>query len=132
MYKLFLISSSVFLVILGSILGASLRFKIIDSLRLQSISSHWSVFLVNSLACFSAGLLLSIEQETYHNSYFVPLRLFLTIGFIGSFSTFSTFLAEIFQNLRNQKWKEGLIYLLASIFGGLFFGFAGYCLGNAR
>lgn len=46
-------------------------------------------------------------------------RIILTIGFLGAFTTFSTFCWEAFQMLEDGEWWKAGIYLGASLLGGL-------------
>ena len=49
----------------------------------------------------------------------ISLLLLLGTGFLGSFSTFSTFMAEVFAVLRERAWGETLGLLASSVLGGL-------------
>jgi CrcB protein len=52
-------------------------------------------------------------------------RIILTIGFLGAFTTFSTFSWESFRMLEDGEWLKATIYVGASLLGGL----AGIVLG---
>jgi CrcB protein len=47
------------------------------------------------------------------------LRLALTVGVCGGFTTFSTFSAELMVMIEQQAWGRAVAYGLASIAGGL-------------
>ena len=69
------------------------------------------------LACFVLGLLMSLEASCGEGSR--RLMVLLGSGFLGSFSTFSSFIAELHAVLRQRKGLEALWLLGSSIGGGL-------------
>lgn len=50
-------------------------------------------------------------------------------GFVGAFTTFSTFSVETMTLLQNGHWVEGLLYVLCSLWGGLVCAWAGHRAG---
>ncbi|WP_249712183.1 fluoride efflux transporter CrcB [Bacillus cereus] len=51
-------------------------------------------------------------------------------GFIGSFTTFSTFSVETVQLINYSEWSIAFLYVSCSILGGLFMSALGYTLGD--
>ncbi len=121
--------SSLFLLGLGAIIGSSLRFLIIYKWNSHYMNSYLRMIFVNSLASFSLGFIVSLEKRLA-DSYYSPLTLFFSVGLFGSFSTFSSFIWEVFDNLMNHNWSKSLIIIFTSIFAGLSFAYAGYHLAN--
>lgn len=84
--------------------------------------------VVNLIGCFGLGLLAPIFR---HKSRLNPLHAqVVTSGFIGSFTTFSAFSTETGQLLQNGHILLGVIYIVLSLFGGLFICQLGYRLGK--
>ena len=72
---------------------------------------------VNVLGCFLFG---GITRLALQHLWFPPeWRMALTIGFLGAFTTFSTFSWETFRMLEDGEWGAAALYLGASVLGGL-------------
>jgi len=108
---------SAYLVALGAVPGAWLRFRMVNHLEPMLPRKHWGTVSVNLLACFVLGLLISLEASCGEGSR--RLMLLLGTGFLGSFSTFSSFIAELHAVLRQRKGLEAIWLLGSSIGGGL-------------
>ena len=59
------------------------------------------------------------------------LRLALTVGFLGSYTTFSTFSAEALQLFENGQVVRGAGYVLGSVAGGGVMGILGLLVGRS-
>ena len=105
------------LVALGAVPGAWLRFRLVNHLEPLLPRRHWGTFSVNLIACFALGQLSALQSRGNPDSD--RLMLLLSTGFLGSFSTFSTFIAECAQSLGRGEWVAALSLLLASLAGGL-------------
>jgi fluoride exporter len=72
--------------------------------------------LVNILGCFIIGILYGIfDRGNLMNN---NLRMFLTVGFCGGFTTFSTFMNESFMMLKADNLFYLSLYLSISLIGG--------------
>ncbi len=120
--------SAAFLVALGAVPGAWLRFRLVNHLEPLLPRKHWGTFGVNVIACFALGLIVAVEKSCGAASQ--RLLLLLGTGFLGSFSTFSTFMAELQQVLRQRHWREALLLVGGSVLGGLAAIKAGLVLGG--
>jgi len=110
-------ASASFLVALGAVPGAWLRFRVVNHLEPLVPSKHWGTFGVNVIACFALGVIVGLEQSCGDGAK--RLLLLLGTGFLGSFSTFSTFMAELHSVLDQQRWSEALLLAGGSVLGGL-------------
>ncbi len=105
------------LVAIGAVPGAWLRFRLINHLEPLLPKRHWGTFGVNVIACFSLGLIVGVQQGCDAATGRLPLL--LVTGFLGSFSTFSTFIGELWNALAQRQLGEALLLGVGSILGGL-------------
>jgi fluoride exporter len=112
-------------VIIGGGAGAGLRYLIAGSewLRLDS-GFPLGTFFVNLLGCFAIGL---IWQQAQNSSILSPL---LVIGFLGGFTTFSSFGLETYQLFTNANYKMLTAYVLLSNILGFALVYLGHYLSS--
>lgn len=111
-----LMSYSYLAVAVGGFLGAIARFAMGQwfAYPVQSTGFPWGTLIINLLGCFVLSLFLTVTLDLLVISPF--LRLGISTGFLGAFTTFSTFTLETVQLLQTHLfWYAGL-YLFASIF----------------
>ena len=114
---------------LGGFLGANARFLItVWSARTWGDLFPYGTLAINIsgsfVLCFLA-MALSERWLSYPN-----LRLALITGFLGSYTTFSTFSLETLQLLENGPLAAGIMYVCGSVVGGLLAGYAGFVVGR--
>ncbi len=80
-------------------------------------------FFVNVLGSFLIGFLLIFFSGKF--SQYENLRLFVLVGFLGAFTTFSTFELEIWGLVSDNRYLVAVLYLTLSVIVG----FAGLALG---
>ena len=97
------------LLMLGAAIGAPLRFVIDQYLRKFS-NAPWGTFTVNVLGSFVLGLTWSASENT--------LAL-IAIGFAGAFTTWSTFVLDIYLAFELKKFKVAAINYAGSLLIGL-------------
>ena len=73
--------------------------------------------VVNLLGCFLLGGIA--EYGLTHLALPADWRIGITVGFLGAFTTFSTFSWETVQLLRDGEWSRASVYVLASAIGGI-------------
>ncbi len=124
---------SFFLVVLGAVPGAYLRYFLYKKLLPELLKRHWITFTINILSAFAFGLILALVlgSEPIQPRNSSPLILLFGIGFFGSFSTFSTFMLEVFEIFESKSWVEGCLLVFLSIVLGIVAAILGYNLGNA-
>ena len=114
----------------GGFLGSVLRYAI-------SHLTHWlslrTVFplgtlCVNLIGCFCVGWLFGVLEIRYGMGPY--LRLFLFIGVLGGFTTFSTFGYESFQLTVGGEYLKAGANILLSVAAGLGCVWLGYSLGK--
>lgn len=107
-----------FLVVgLGGALGAVARYWATDQVRAMfGDAMPWGTLAVNVAGSFALGfLLVSLQSMTPSNQ----MRQFLAIGFLGSFTTFSTFSYETVALARAGDVVRAGGYALGSVALGL-------------
>lgn len=83
----------VLLVGIGSFVGGSLRMVISKYIQLAVVGSFpLGTMVVNVLGCFLIGIFSSLSSD--NGGVSPAVRLMLTTGFCGGFTTFSTFMNE--------------------------------------
>lgn len=105
-------------VFLGGGLGSLIRFLTTKcSQRLVGLP-HFGTFAVNILGCFVIGVVFGLlaRKTTIFPQH---IKLFLTVGFLGGLTTFSTFNFEVFELIKNGKIIHGTTYLFLTCFIGL-------------
>ena len=117
------------LIFAGGGLGAALRYWLQGVVYTRTGAAFpYGTLVVNVLGCFVIGLLMVSLEERF---LAVPsLRLFLTIGILGGFTTFSTFSYETLALLRNGEFLMGLANVGFSILGCLTATWVGMQLGK--
>lgn len=110
------------LVALGGATGALARWGLAEaSARWLGLDAPWGTWAANLLGCFLVGLAIPAFSEAD------PRRAFLVVGFLGAFTTFSTYSAETL-----ALWEAGRVGLaLANAAGSVVLGLAACGLGLA-
>jgi fluoride exporter len=102
----------------GGFLGSISRFLASRFVQ-NNLSAGYPLgtFLVNISGCFLIGLIYGLSDK--HNILNPGWKLFLTIGFCGSYTTFSTFTSESLAILRDGDLFHFFLYTGMSLFCGI-------------
>ena len=84
--------------------------------RYASIVFPWPTLIVNVLGCFLIGVLYQYAERW---GWPIDVRLMLTVGLCGGFTTFSTFTYEGVALLNEGYYAMYMLYLVLSIVLGL-------------
>lgn len=111
----------------GSCLGGIARYLLSKIIQTSSGGEFpWGTLAVNLLGCLIIGFIYGILDRGFNMSQ--GMRLFLTVGFCGGFTTFSTFINENFLLFGSGRILTVIIYAAASLFLGLCMTYAGFWL----
>lgn len=103
---------------IGGFLGAMLRYG------LAGLAQRWAndafplgTLAVNLLGCLLIGACMFLVE--YRLLLGPNIRIFLTIGILGGFTTFSAFGYESFVLLRDGEYWTALLNVAANVVGGM-------------
>jgi fluoride exporter len=88
----------------------------------------WGTVVVNLLGCLAFGVIWSALEERWPASG--ETRAIILVGFMGAFTTFSTFIFETRNLLADAQWLAAIGYFTLHNVGGLVALMAGLALGR--
>ena len=97
------------LIVLGAAVGGPMRFVIDQKIRTYT-TKPYGIFTVNILGSFLLGLTYGKVEEVFD---------LIAIGFAGAFTTWSTFMLDIYLAYELKRHKEAVINLVMSLGFGL-------------
>ena len=106
-----MIASHIVAIACGGALGASLRYGLSSTLGL------YGVLTANVIGCFLIGALISFF--VLKTSVSQTMNLFLTVGLLSGFTTFSAFSLETMSLIDTHKYLQAAAYVSTSVGGGL-------------
>ena len=118
------------MVSIGAVFGANARFIIYQKLKKININLNIIILVINTFSSFLLGLFISILPKIRSLTFSSQLVLFLSIGFLGSLSTFSTFIYDLFELSKKFNFFRALQLFSFSFSLGLIAVAFGYFLGN--
>ncbi|MEI6844788.1 MAG: CrcB family protein [Actinomycetes bacterium] len=109
-------------IILGAAVGAPSRFLLDQYLR-KFIAYPYGILIINALGSFVIGL--TIAQPRGSVAYFTAgslttMHALVAVGFAGAFTTWSTFILDLYLAYENKRYKSAITNVLLSIIFGLF------------
>jgi CrcB protein len=100
----------------GGAVGTLARAALADAYPQHAGSFPWPTFVVNVVAAFALGYVVTRLQERLPpSSYRRPL---LGTGFCGGLSTFSTMQLELLKMIDTRAWGMVAVYTAASLVAG--------------
>jgi CrcB protein len=119
----------IFSVAIGGGLGAVLRYLVQGWTQNRlGASFPYGTLLVNISGALLIGLLMTVFLE--HAEISPQWRVFLVIGVLGGYTTFSSLTWEAYQLFAVGSVAQGCLYVGGSFFGGMIGLLAGVILGR--
>ena len=116
--------SSIVIVLIGSTFGLILRIYIQNNLKKNIGFDIQNISIVNFIASFFLGILVALNFMSNDK------LLLIYTGFLGCFSTFSSFIHQLFILFKNGKFIRLFFYYNAVVVISFLFFYLGYFLIN--
>jgi len=101
------------LVGLGGFLGANARYAIsVWAANRLGTAFPYGTLIINVSGSFLMGVAVTLIAGRFHDA--ASARLLITTGFLGAYTTFSTFAFETLALLRQRDWRGGLFNAVGS------------------
>ena len=97
------------LILLGAAIGGPLRFVVDQQIR-RYTTKPYGIFTVNILGSFLLGLTYGRAEQGFD---------LFAIGFAGAFTTWSTFMLDVYLAFELKRYKEAAVNLTMSLGIGL-------------
>ncbi len=110
-------------VAIGGAFGAVFRYLLNLIFAEYFAPFPFATFFINVTGSFVIGFMLTLFGEKFAVSEY--LQLALIVGFLGAYTTFSTFEFETFSLIREKNFVNAFLYLFSSVL----LGFAGVLSG---
>lgn len=116
-------------IFLGGGTGSTLRYCVQMALheRILPYAFPWATFAVNIIGSFLIGLFYALSARFNLST---EVRLLLTTGLCGGFTTFSTFSNDGLLLIKQEFYGMFILYTLLSILSGIFSVWGGNMLGR--
>ncbi|NHB66367.1 MULTISPECIES: fluoride efflux transporter CrcB [Acinetobacter] len=105
------------LVAMGGAIGATLRYGAGMLIAKPQMLFPWPTWWTNIIGCLCAGIFFALSQK--YSFLQTEARLFLMVGILGGFTTFSSFGLETFQLLKQGAVTIALSYVISSVIVGV-------------
>lgn len=115
---------------MGGFIGTILRY-LLNNIVYKALDYPvypYGTLIINVLGCFFIGFVGSLAESRL--SLTPQVRIFIQIGILGGFTTFSTFGYETFSLVRDGQLLLGLANVILQVMVGLFAVWLGYYLGQ--
>ena len=109
----------IFFIAIGGMFGALSRYYLGQQvLKYFGYYFPLQTIIINVVGSFLIGLIFEISKTKL--SLNEDLRLLITVGFLGSFTTFSAFTLDFFLLIEKEEIFIALIYIIASVIIAIF------------
>jgi len=113
----------------GGALGSVGRYLVgLFAVRLWGSNFPWGTFIVNIAGSLMIGILVEAVARAMNQS--ADMRVFIVTGFLGGFTTFSSFSLDTMTMLERGDLVPALLYVLGSLLIAFVAVFAGLALGR--
>jgi CrcB protein len=105
------------MIAVGGALGALARYQLAVVVQTRIPAGFpWGTFVVNISGCLVMGIVTTLltERLVVHPNW----RFLIPIGFIGAYTTFSTFEFETFRAVTEGAWCVGALNVVGSVLAG--------------
>jgi CrcB protein len=104
------------MIALGGALGAIARYQLASMIDARvPVGFPWGTFIVNITGCLVMGVTTTVlSDRLVHPNW----RFLVPIGFIGAYTTFSTFEMETFRAITDGAWLMGALNVVGSVLAG--------------
>jgi CrcB protein len=120
---------AILLVALGGALGSIARYLVGGWIAdWMGTAFPYGTFAINLTASFIIGFFLAFAQDRAGLSPY--WRLFIAVGFVGGYSTFSTYEYESIRLLQDGEFLLGAVYLVGSMAAGAIAAIGGITVGS--
>jgi CrcB protein len=104
------------MIAIGGALGAIARYQLASVIQARiPVGFPWGTFVVNVTGCFVMGAATTVMTERLVDPNW---RFLIPIGFIGAYTTFSTFEMETFRAIADGAWLVGGLNVVGSVLAG--------------
>lgn len=109
------ILNNALIVFLGSGIGGLFRYWISGGIHiLLGKQFPYGTLIVNVNGCFLMGILFVLMMDLF-DDLSLHLKLFLLVGFLGGYTTFSSFTIETINLIITEGWGVGLMNILLNV-----------------
>src|SRR5579884_2495249 len=101
----------------GGFAGAIARYAVSYTVSTRlGTAFPWATFLINITGCFAIGFFVTLTNErvVVHEAW----KFLFPIGFVGAYTTFSTYAYETLSLVQLGHWKRAAAYVLLSTLVG--------------
>ena len=114
--------SSIVIILLGSTFGLILRIFIQHNFKKKIGFDIQNTSIINFISSFFLGILVSMNLDNK------PLLFLFYTSFLGCFSTFSSFIYQLFILFKNKKYLTLFFHYIEVIIFSFIFFYSGYLL----
>ncbi|HEX6724213.1 MAG TPA: fluoride efflux transporter CrcB [Gaiella sp.] len=111
----------------GGALGALARYGVDEWIGRRTGPFPWGILVVNVTGCFLIGLAVEGLEPRFESGWVRPA---VVTGFLGAYTTFSTFSLDTFRLIESGEIGQALANTVASVTLGLLAVWAGIRVGQ--
>lgn len=121
--------AEIIMLAIAGALGTVSRYVLGNAVHRISGDAVWGTWAVNILGCFLFGVVAALAEKRLEISN--AMRLIILTGFMGAFTTFSTFIYETGSFLNDARWLMATVNILIQTLIGLLSLFGGVLVGRS-